>query len=382
MKFSGCFALFLLFECCTYAAEVPEAMPPLLTAQNVYFSNPMPLIRKKIRETQKGGHIHADYFAMTDREFSADLLDAHGRGVNVEITLGGRLAYMCSADVRRFKESGMKVQLRATHGKAIVIQPGKATAPEVIIGSANATKGAYHNKEIGIVVSDDPQLVQDITDIWDGREGQRGEKRKPQELLASPVRASSGRKFHTPKRSKPNCAIASEVRSSAEIMEDALESMPFDSPGKKEVVVTTPNFQASFLRSLLNTANKNNTYLHINIDAPALNNKNAEEHDLLRQLAEHPRVRIGRFNPEKKGRKVWGKWVPDALHGKALLRMGEKGSSVRPLFIDSTGNQRDARAHNGRGRKEEENITVASLMEHDEAAIVGGGMKAIPMAPL
>jgi hypothetical protein len=134
------------------------------------------------------------------------------------------------------------------------------------------------------------------------------------------------------------------------------------------------NVQVSTLEALLETANKQNTHLHITIDGKVLKKKDSRAKGLLAQLKAHPQVTLNIFNPQQHGRKVNGKTVPAHLHSKVMVRAAERGSSVRPLYLTSTGNVGDM------GR-EEENITVASLVSHEDAAAAIAKIKEIPGQP-
>lgn len=363
-----------------YAAELPDAIPPLLAAENVYFKNPMTQILEKIAQTKQGGIIETHQFVATDPKFFQALIDARARGVDVALYHSHRLAYMSKQNLQRLRDCGVIIKEVDTHEKTTIIQEKDSAEPFIFTGSANATIQANFNVEVGIM-SDDPQLVQDVINIQNEREGRRsrGQKRKSRAAIGSPGRRVVGqggdRKFHTPKRSKPNCAFAGEVLSPGKIIEDALETIPVNSPHKKEVVITIPNARPGALRSLLGAADKENTHLYVNIDAQAFSGKDAQEKkQIVHQLAEHPHVTLGVFNPRQEGRRVRGKMVPDLLHSKVAVRTAQEGSTVKPLFICSTGNPTDS-------SRREENTTVVSLMSEQDAAVVMLTLKEIPMEP-
>jgi len=118
--------------------------------------------------------------------------------------------------------------------------------------------------------------------------------------------------------------------------------------------------QQRFARSLLAAAAKGNTTVSLTVDgksAKARGKRGQAKRRALRELSEHPNIRVGIFNEDQSQR--LGS-MPLVNHPKLLVRTAEQGSSTTPLLLCSTGNLTPTSA-------QEENITSACPMDHPEA---------------
>lgn len=139
--------------------ESPHARARPRTTLDVYFSpgdECLLAIRRQLDAAERA--IDACVFTITDDRLAESLLAAHRRGVAVRVITDNDKAHDEGSDVRRLERAGVAVREDHSpfhmHHKFAVVDGRVA-----LTGSYNWTRGAAHNNEENLVVSNDPRLV-------------------------------------------------------------------------------------------------------------------------------------------------------------------------------------------------------------------------------
>jgi len=113
-------------------------------------------IARLIKSAQRA--VDVCVFTVTDDRLSAEILEAHHRGIAVRLLADNDKAYDRGADVHRLAEAGIATAVDVTdhhmHHKFAVFD-----SSTVVTGSYNWTRSAAKHNHENIVVTDDPAIV-------------------------------------------------------------------------------------------------------------------------------------------------------------------------------------------------------------------------------
>lgn len=137
---------------------------------DVFFS-PSEDCRNAIIGLLKGARNTIDLcvFTITDNGISAEIFEAHRRGVQVRLITDNDKAADRGSDVEDLERSGVPVRIDRTedhmHHKFAIFDE-----KTVLTGSYNWTRSAFIRNQENVVISDDPRLVRqfqrEFDDLW------------------------------------------------------------------------------------------------------------------------------------------------------------------------------------------------------------------------
>jgi cardiolipin hydrolase len=133
-----------------------------------------------IKYEQQG--IKLAIFSFTDKEIADALIDAHKRGVQIEIVADAGLLADRFGKIGCLQESGIKIYLydpnqshreaktlsHIMHNKFVLFQKNKQNRPLIWTGSYNFTKSARLSNKENVVVLDNPEIIRKFDRQFDG----------------------------------------------------------------------------------------------------------------------------------------------------------------------------------------------------------------------
>lgn len=105
-------------------------------------------------------------FTITDNRIAQPLLEAHKRGVKIRIVSDNEKLLEAGSDIERFRQAGIPVRVDKTeyhmHHKFAVFDQS-----QLLTGSYNWTRGAAEFNHENFIISSDPRLVKEFSQVFE-----------------------------------------------------------------------------------------------------------------------------------------------------------------------------------------------------------------------
>jgi phosphatidylserine/phosphatidylglycerophosphate/cardiolipin synthase-like enzyme len=166
-------ALFALCCCAAHAFETPTApVVPISTGTVEALFSPWDDVEGRLIGTigSARSSIHVQAYLLTSRNISKALLQAHQRGVRVQILADAEMSKGESSQIPKLAAAGIPVWLESRYANAhnkVMLIDAESRSPAVITGSYNFTWSAQaRNAENLLILRDNPALAETYLKNW------------------------------------------------------------------------------------------------------------------------------------------------------------------------------------------------------------------------